>query len=166
MARSQSGRPLSGIPETTASGGGARSSGGTGVTGITGATGADDGAQLQRPQMQQADSARKSGRFSLYRKEREEKKELEREEKREREAQQQGQAQEGPHLQGGAGSAVAGQAPVLARPAPKPVLCRAEAMFACEPLFSEVHFYFHPIHPRGRASRLIPCLIIHSMNLT
>lgn len=133
MARSQSGRPLSGIPETTASGGGARSSGGTGVTG---ATGVDDGVAHQRPQLQQGESARKSGRFSLYRKEREKEKEREREREKERErdreAQQQGQIQEGRQLQGGAGLAAPGQESVESRPPGKPVLCRAEAMFACE----------------------------------
>lgn len=127
MTRSQSGRPLSGIPETTASGGGARSSDGTGATG---APVVDDGTPVQRPQLQQGDSVRKNGRFSQYRREREERKEREREEKREREAQQQGQLEEGQHLQGGAGSSVPGQPPVLMPPPQKPVLCRAEAMFA------------------------------------
>ena len=113
MTRSQSGRPLSGIPETTVSGG-ARSSGTT------------DDVQ-PRPQMPQQ-GERKSGRFSLYRREKEKEKEREREREREREQQQ---ADSHSQAGGGSVSAAPGHDSAESRPG-KPVVCTAEALFACE----------------------------------
>ena len=114
MARSQSGRPLSGIPETTVSGG-ARSSGAT------------DDVQPRPPLQQQGDGSRKSGRFSLYRRE----KEKEREREREKEREQQADSQVG----GGSMSvsAAAGQDSGDSRLVnQKHVVCRVEVLFACK----------------------------------
>ncbi|TEB27816.1 hypothetical protein FA13DRAFT_1816234 [Coprinellus micaceus] len=110
MARSQSSRPLSGIPEATVSGG-ARSSEAT------------DDVQ-PRPQMPQQ-GERKSGRLSVCTG-REKEKEKEREREREREREQQADSQAG-----GSVSVAPGHDSSESRPASrKPVVCTAEALFA------------------------------------